>query len=159
MEFFTTELDHLFPSPSDANIDSAWEGESFQQQTDKDPSAEPATDDTSASEKAGAAVVNYLSGLMSTATLAVPTTSTEDIAKQRQETIAKVNAIQWTDLFHSKGMPADPTPSFDNSLTDAAEALANAWISLEGKTPKGSSQSKADIEVRGQQPAFLKYDL
>jgi hypothetical protein len=30
-------------------------------------------------------------------------------------------------------MPADPQPSFDNMLAEAAEALADRWIGLEGK--------------------------
>jgi hypothetical protein len=127
IEFFTTTWDPLPSIPSTLNLDSSWEGESFQQQADKETSAE------STSEKGGATVVKYFTDLLST--------------RLKKEAFAKLAGIRWTELFHTKGMPADPVPSFDNSLTDAAEALAKKWIALEGKTSKDSSGAKADLEV------------
>lgn len=142
IEFFTTAWDPLSSSASSTiNLDSSWGGESFKLQADKETSAE------STSEKAGETVVKYFTDLL--ATPEQEAKNKEDAARQKQEAIAKLAGIKWTELFHSKGMPADPVPSFDNSLTDAAEALAKKWIALEGKSSKDSSGSKADLEVSG----------
>ena len=136
IEFFTNTWEPLPSSPSTSNLDASWEGESFQQQTDKETSAE------STSEKAGASVIKYFTDLLS-----ADAKNDEEGARLKQEAVAKLSGIKWTELLHSKGMPADPVPSFDNSLTDAAEALANKWIASEGKTSKDSVGSKADLEV------------
>jgi hypothetical protein len=143
IEFFTTTWDPLPSIPSTLNLDSSWEGESFQQQADKETSAE------STSEKAGATVVKYFTDLLSTdaTTPEQEEKNKEGGASLKKEAFAKLAGIRWTELFHTKGMPADPVPSFDNSLTDAAEALAKKWIALEGKTSKDSSGAKADLEV------------
>jgi hypothetical protein len=148
IEFFTTTWDPLSSIPSTLNLDSSWEGESFQQQADKETSAD------STSEKAGATVVKYFTDLLSTdaTTPEQDEKNKEEGARLKKEVVAKLAGIKWAELFHTKGMPTDPVPSFDNSLTDAAEALANKWIVLEEKTSKESSGSKADLEVSNPAP-------
>ena len=54
-----------------------------------------------------------------------------DSTRLREEAKMKLSGISWCDLFHSKGMPLDPIPSFDNILAEAAEALALKWIKYE----------------------------
>jgi hypothetical protein len=98
--------------------------------------------------------VKYFTDLLSTdaTTPEQDKKNKEEGARLKKEVVAKLAGIKWAELFHTKGMPADPVPSFDNSLTDAAEALANKWIALEEKTSKDSSGSKADLEVSNPAP-------
>ena len=80
--------------------------------------------------------------------------SKKDSTRMRKEAVEKLKSIPWYDLFHSKGMPADPVPSFQNDLATAAEALALLWISYEAIINKeGKSRTNfvygviADIKV------------
>jgi hypothetical protein len=82
--------------------------------------------------------------------------------KLREEAGNKLKTINWDDFFNTKGMPADPVPSFDNVLANAAQDLSKQWIKLEEETssasaaapsapvsvPKQLAQSKKEVEVR-----------
>ena len=80
--------------------------------------------------------------------------------KLKEEAINKLKTIKWDDFFNTKGMPADPVPSFDNVLSNAAQDLSKQWIKLEEETTSASApsapvsvskqlaQSKKDVEVR-----------
>lgn len=83
-------------------------------------------------------------------------------AKIKEEAINKLKTIKWDDYFNTKGMPADPVPSFDNVLANAAQDLSKQWIKLEEETTSASAsamsapvsvskqlaQSKKEVEVR-----------
>ena len=60
----------------------------------------------------------------------------------RKDAVEKLKSIPWYDLFHSKGMPADPVPSFENVLATAAESLALKWISYESTIRKEGKSKK-----------------
>ena len=62
--------------------------------------------------------------------------------------MAKLGDIEWSPLLLSKGLPADPVPSFENTLSVAAESLAHQWIALEGKAlPQPTADSKKQMKV------------
>ena len=88
-------------------------------------------------------------------------------AKLKEEAVYKLKTIKWDDFFNTKGMPADPAPSFDNVLANAAQDLSKQWIKLEEETTSASAaapasaassapvsvskqlaQSKKEVEVR-----------
>jgi hypothetical protein len=85
-------------------------------------------------------------------------------AKLKEEAINKLKTIKWDDFFNTKGMPADPVPSFDNVLASAAQDLSKQWIKLEEETTSATAaasgsaapvsvskqlaQSKKEVEVR-----------
>lgn len=72
----------------------------------------------------------------------------EESTKLRREAMTKLGDIKWSYLLLSKGLPADPVPSFENTLSVAAESLAQQWIALEGKAlPQPTAESKKQMKV------------
>lgn len=80
----------------------------------------------------------------------------ENYIRIKLEMKEKLDTILWDELYHQKGMPKEPEPSFQNSLADAAEILAKKWISYENSIIEKSGKSenssvkvgvKEDVEV------------
>ena len=72
----------------------------------------------------------------------------EESTKLRREAMTKLGDIKWSYLLLSKGLPADPVPCFENTLSAAAESLAQQWIALEGKAlPQPTAEAKKQMKV------------
>jgi hypothetical protein len=147
VEYFTLIWDPLTPSDADyVTVD-----ESLQ---DKDSTnfvsvPESLTDDESVPATVVKFITNLLTPPSSPSRLKKTPIDAVEAAHLQKEARSKLSDINWVSLFHTKGMPSDPVPSFDNSLARAAETLSQRWVGLESTIGLVASATKGT-----QQPSF-----
>jgi hypothetical protein len=78
----------------------------------------------------------------------VPSEQLCDVASEKHaELCAKLQAVNWEELFTAPGMPKHPTPDFSNSLSESALTLAAAISVFAGKPSKENRANVAAFDI------------